>query len=389
MKAYCADYLFCGNEKIVEHGVIVLDDSGNIIEILNPSQDSLYIHKSEVVHLRGILTPGFINTHCHLELSAFHGVIPSGCTIDGFIRALEEEKKTITINGNAAAIADKKMWEQGIVVVADICNTSDTIEVKRRSKITYHNFVEVFGSNAQSADKIFNHADKIARQFSEAKLPATITPHSLYACSEPLMELIQRDNHHALSVHFMESMEENDFFEERKGSIIERAKLFGVTPNHYSNIRKRPSEIAAKALTPDRKLLFVHNTMATKEDIETLTRTFDEAWFCLCPNSNLYIENRLPDIGMLQQQTQNITIGTDSLASNETLSILDELKTIAKRFPEIPSQTLLKWATQNGARFMGIEADFGTLEAGKRPGLNHIACEGFDLRSAEKVTKLC
>jgi len=129
--------------------------------------------------------------------------------------------------------------------------------------------------------------------------------------------------------------------------------------------------------------------MATKEDIETLTRTFDEAWFCLCPNSNRYIENRLPDIEILQQQTQNITIGTDSLASNDTLSILEELKTIATRIPEIPTHTLLKWGTQNGARFMGIEANFGTLEVGKRPGLNHIACEGFDLGSAVKVTKIC
>lgn len=388
MRAYSADYLFCKKNLVVEHGVIVLDDSGNIIEILNQDEKSNFIEPKDIIYLKGILAPGFVNTHCHLELSAFQGTIHTGCTIDGFIRALEEVKKTIILDENAATIADEKMWEQGIVAVADICNTSNTIEVKRQSKITYHNFVEVFGSNAQSADKIFTYAEKIARQFSEANLPATITPHSLYACSEPLMELIQRENHHPISVHFMESMEENDFFEERKGSIIERAKLFGVIPNHYSNVRKRPSEIAAMALTPDRKLLFVHNTMATKNDIEMLTRTFDKAWFCLCPNSNRYIENQLPDIEMLQQQTQNITIGTDSLASNETLSVLDELKTIANHFPEIPSQTLLKWATQNGARFMGIEANFGTLEVGKRPGLNHIACEGFDLRSAKKLTKI-
>jgi aminodeoxyfutalosine deaminase len=389
MKAFSADYLFCGNDLVIKNGVIVLDDSGNITEILHPSQNSNFVSKSEIIQLKGILAPGFVNTHCHLELSAYYNKIRTGCSVDGFIRALEVEKRTVPSSPNDIAVADKAMWDEGIVAVADICNTAETIEAKSQSKIYYHNFVEVFGSNARSAEKIFLHAEIIAQQFSDARLPVSITPHSLYACSEPLMKLIQHNKNHSLTLHFMESEEENDFFEFRKGKIIERAELFGVTPDHYCNIRKRPSEIAILALKPNRKLLFVHNTMATSEDLKHLCNTFsNNAWFCLCPNSNLYIENRLPNIELMLQHTQNITIGTDSLASNHKLSILKELITIAHHFPKIPTATLLQWATRNGAKFLDIEDKFGSLEVGKAPGLNHIVCDNFDLRSAEKVNKL-
>jgi cytosine/adenosine deaminase-related metal-dependent hydrolase len=83
----------------------------------------------------------------------------------------------------------------------------------------------------------------------------------------------------------------------------------------------------------------------------------------------LYIENKLPDYNLFIQEKARVTIGTDSLASNWSLSVLDELKTITKHFPEIPLQTLLTWATKNGADFLGFN-QLGTIEKGKKPGLN-------------------
>lgn len=388
MKAYSATYLFCNKNKIIKNGIIVLDDYNKIIVIIDPAKDSLKINENEIIYLNGIITPGFVNTHCHLELSAYHETIPTDCSIDGFIRALEVEKKKGINPQNAIIKADAEMWNEGIVAVCDICNTVDSIQSKRESKIHYHNFVEVFGSTEHSANKIFKHAVELVQQYSKNNLPASITPHSMYACSESLMELIQT-NEDMLSVHFMESEEEIEFFEHRQGAIAERAKLFGVHPTQYENFRKRPSEIALMALKSDKKLLFVHNTLANEGDLTLLQNHFQKAWFCLCPNSNLYIENRLPDITMLNKTTENITIGTDSLASNPKLSILEELITIAHHFPKIPTTTLLHWATLNGAKFLDIEDQFGTLEVGKAPGLNQIVCDNFDLRTAEKVVKIC
>lgn len=387
MIAYSATYLFCNSRKIIKNGIIVLDDYNKIIVIIDPAKDALQINSSDIVYLQGIIAPGFVNTHCHLELSAHHQKIPTQCSIDGFIRALEVEKKKELNNANAIESADGEMWNEGIVAVCDISNTADSIPAKLKSHIRYHNFVEVFGSTEHSANKIFRHAEELKQQYSKNKLPASITPHSLYACSESLMKLIQ-EKEEVLSLHFMESNEEIDFFEHRQGPILERAKLFGVTPTQYENFRKRPSEIARLALKNENKILFVHNTLSTLNDLEILQNYFPNSWYCLCPNSNLYIENQLPDITMLGQTTENITLGTDSLASNQKLSILEELITIAHHFPEIPTATLLQWATENGAKFMGIDNQFGTLEEGKTPGLNFIECENFDLKTAQKVVKL-
>ena len=122
------------------------------------------------------------------------------------------------------------------------------------------------------------------------------------------------------------------------------------------------------------KILFVHNTYTSKQDLDIIKSyamaSGHEVALCLCPRANLYIENCLPDISLFLQEGMKICIGTDSLASNESLSILDELKTIAKYFPEIPFEILITWATKNGAYFLGMEKQFGTIEKGKKPGLN-------------------
>lgn len=387
MKAFSADYLFCNADRVIPQGTIVIDDFGKIREILTQDEQSSFIDKDRIIYLTGILAPGFVNTHCHLELSTYREAVPPGCTIDGFIRALEKAKKTTNIDLNASFKADEEMWNEGIVAVSDISNSANTIEVKRCSKIHYHTFVEVFGSNSEYAEKIFEKGKRIKEQFSNHNLFATITPHSLYACSENLTTLIQKNSQRSLSIHFMESTEENDFFKHRKGAIIERAEAFGVKVEQYKNDRKPPSEIATIALSQNQKTLFVHNTMSSQKDFELLTTFFRDGWFCLCPLSNLYIEKRLPNIDLLNNMSNNITIGTDSLASNYRLSILEELKTIASHFPKIPTETLLKWGTENGAKFMGIEASYGTLEIGKAPGLNHIHSNGFNLSTATKVTK--
>jgi cytosine/adenosine deaminase-related metal-dependent hydrolase len=122
-----------------------------------------------------------------------------------------------------------------------------------------------------------------------------------------------------------------------------------------------------------RKILLVHNTYTSENDFEFIKSQISndktEIYFCTCPNANIYIENKLPNYNLFIEQDALMTVGTDSLASNHSLSILDELKTITKHFPEIALQTLLTWATKNGAEFFDFKS-LGTIEKGKRPGLN-------------------
>lgn len=117
----------------------------------------------------------------------------------------------------------------------------------------------------------------------------------------------------------------------------------------------------------------VHNVFTSEQDIQFSTSLFDQyeasLYFCLCPKANLYISNRLPDIDMLRQYKVNIVLGTDSLASNDTLCIFEEIKTISKNFPSIKLTEMLRWATINGAKALKIDDQFGSFEIGKKPGV--------------------
>ena len=108
-------------------------------------------------------------------------------------------------------------------------------------------------------------------------------------------------------------------------------------------------------------MLLVHNTF-------TLQKEITDNYYCTCPKANLYIENSLPDYSIFN--TDKLCLGTDSLASNNTLSILEELQTI-KENSNFELNTLLKIACKNGADVLGFEK-FGTFEKGKTPGVNLI-----------------
>ena len=124
------------------------------------------------------------------------------------------------------------------------------------------------------------------------------------------------------------------------------------------------------------KTLFVHNTLTTSEDIKAADAWSSNVYWATCPNANLYIENRLPNYQAFLDTQARMTIGTDSLTSNWQLSIFEEMKTIARFKSYVSFQTLLKWATINGAAALGYEQTLGSLEIGKTPGL--VLLEGVD-----------
>jgi cytosine/adenosine deaminase-related metal-dependent hydrolase len=123
------------------------------------------------------------------------------------------------------------------------------------------------------------------------------------------------------------------------------------------------------------RILLVHNTVSTKEDVQWAMDYSKLVYWALCPNANLYIENKLPDVPMLRQMGAKIVVGTDSYASNDSLSILDELKTIAANFPETPTAELIQWATLNGAEALGFKQQLGTFDKGKTPGVNLVTVD--------------
>ena len=366
------------------NSVLAIDNDGTIDGIYDKSELTGPLY--EIIHYTGILCPGFVNTHCHLELSWAQGLISEGEGLDLFIWQLEKYRKSVSETYIRKAIekAAFGMEQAGIVATADIVNGNHTLDFKRKSKHPFHTFVEVFGSDPVLATTIFKNAQNLKSQFEEY-LPGntlSIVPHSTYLLSEELFKLIAATGKDKLlSIHHQENEDENLFFKDGRGPIAERRKAFNPGLTTYAGTGKRPLESIAEYFERDQKLLLVHNTVTEQQDIDFVKQNLSHAYWCLCPNANLYIEKRLPDIDLFRKNNCKITIGTDSLASNHHLSILEEIKTIQKHFPHILLTDLLKWSTINGAEFLGLQHTLGSFIKGKKPGV--VLIENADLQTLQ------
>jgi cytosine/adenosine deaminase-related metal-dependent hydrolase len=134
----------------------------------------------------------------------------------------------------------------------------------------------------------------------------------------------------------------------------------------------------------------VHNTFADRTTIKKVKKRKNLFW-CLCPNANLYIEDKMPPVDLLIEENCLVVTGTDSLASNSQLSILEELKTMHEYYPWVPLKDLVRWATINGAMALGEEAEYGSIQQGKKPGLlllQDIDLHKMQLLPGSRITRL-
>ncbi|RYE28396.1 MAG: amidohydrolase [Sphingobacteriaceae bacterium] len=393
MKKFTADYVLT-QTNLIKNGSIVVDDDGKILKVIDPEKPSLPDAAFNNViseTLDGVICPGFINTHCHLELSHLKGKIPAGEGLIAFIKNVQQfrnadENEVL----EAAAKADEEMWQNGIVAVADIANSAVTASLKTKSKLYYHNFVEVFGFDPKNADAVFNQAILVRDQFKP--MAATITPHAPYSVSKELFKLIKKEadeTNSILSIHNQESDEENKLYRYKQGRFLEFYEGLGLDIEFFKPQARNSLQSIVPLLGNRRDVLMVHNTFTSMKDVY-FTRRFDKKinW-CFCPEANLYIENALPKVNIFTHHGFNITLGTDSLASNTKLCMLNEMRVLQQQFPELSLECLVEWATLNGARFLGIEEEKGTIEVGKTPGLNLLTgLDKLKITSETKVRKL-
>lgn len=396
IRKIAATYIFPGNRPPIKNGIVVCSTDGTIVEIIDNKGELK--EESGLEFYSGIIVPGFVNTHCHLELSHLKGKIDENLGIGGFIGKINslrnEEKANIE---KSIQVHDRKMWAAGTAAVGDVSNSTLTLDTKQKSPVFYHTFVESFGFHPSRADKSFDFAKTVFSDFNEKKLSASIVPHSPYSVSEDLFEKIKTEaikTKGILSIHNQESKGESEFYKDGTGPIANHLQNnLGIDISHWQATGKSSLTSVLKYLPAKNQLLLVHNTFTKKNDLEELkkNRSLENTFFVLCPNSNLYIENQLPPLTLFQKEKLNICLGTDSLASNHQLSVLSEMITIQQNFDDVELIELIKWATINGAKALKIEKRYGSFEPGKNPGINLISGVDFKnmkLRENCKVKRL-
>ncbi len=396
MRKLSAHYIFTGTGAVLSKGIITLTDEGVVADITDTNGD--LEEMAGVEFFSGVITPGFVNAHCHLELSHLRSVFPEKTGLPDFLKNVVEhrnleESRVI----EEARKADFELWKNGVVAVGDVSNTTTTFSLKSCSKIVYHTFIEALGFSPQRADKAFSWAMHCHEEAQKLGLPASVVPHSPYAISKALFDRISEfavNQYAVISMHSQECSDEDDLYFSGKGGIFGHlTENLGLDLSSFRPTGKSALESVIGWLPKENNLLLVHNIQTRQPDIDVIknTRSLNKTWFVLCPESNLYIEDRLPDIELFRKNKLQICLGTDSLSSNRKLSVLEEMKTIQTHFPDLPFAEIITWATRNGAQALKMNHWAGTIDIGMRPGINLIT--GMDLQrlylqSHSKVKKL-
>ena len=369
-------FLFTGTEILHRHYVLITDENGVVENIVHEKDAG-----DDVQKFNGIISPGFINCHCHLELSHMKGVIPNGTgLVDFLLQVLQHRNAKEEDIYNAMHKAEQEMYDGGIVAVGDISNTIYSAAIKEKSKMHWHTFVEVLGFTEDNAAErlqpyleVYKHFNQL--QTSNFKLQTSLVPHAPYTVSGKMFSLINNlSENKIISIHNQECEAEDELYKTKSGDFFRLLNFLKLDTSFFKASGKSSLQTYLPLLDKAAQILFIHNTFTKQEDIDFVkqeTRNEKrETFFCLCASANLYIEGRMPPVDLFRKNNCNIVLGTDSYSSNWTLSILDEMRRIQQETDyTISTAEILQWATLNGAKALGMDDALGSFKKGKKPGV--------------------
>jgi cytosine/adenosine deaminase-related metal-dependent hydrolase len=375
-RKFKADQLFDGHSFREADSVLITSETG-IIEAIVPEAEA----GEGIESLPGILTPGFINCHCHLELSHLKDVIPPHTGLIEFLCSVVTKRGfSPEIIQQKIAAAEKEMYENGTVAVGDIGNTADTAQAKSKSNIRWQNFVEVLSFTDEKAQENIDHYQKVAGELTTALQSSPIghrtmiVPHAPYSISPQTFELInEATKGQVISIHNQEHPAEDVLYQTGGGEYLKLFKIFGIDESPFPVTGLSSIRSILTHFNNGQTIFLVHNTSTPEEDIiwanqYARTAGIKLVW-CICINANLYIENKVPPIDLLIKHGCHIVLGTDSYSSNWQLSIAKEIESVHKHFPHIPLETVLQWATSSGAKALGWDEQLGSFDPSRKPGV--------------------
>ncbi len=375
--------MFDGRRFRDENEVLVTDETGRI-EVIIPAQEA----GEGVEQLTGILSPGLINCHCHIELSHLKDVIPPHTGLVDFLCTV------VTKRGFAPELiqqeiekAEQEMYGNGIVAVGDICNTTDAIAAKAKNRVRWQSFIEVLSfTDAKAVDNMRHYGEVLQEHLARLATPhrSVLTPHAPYSISPATFAMLNEATEgQVISIHNQEHPAEDELYKTGGGGFLNLFKIFGVEKSPFPVTGKSSLQSYLPYFMNRQTLLLIHNTYMPEEDI-VFARQHAAAHglqlvYCLCVNANLYIENKTPPILRFMDQGCKLVLGTDSYSSNWQLSIAKEIGAIQQHFPSIALDTILQWATINGAEALRWEKDLGSFEKGKQPGVTLLETDNKNI----------
>lgn len=317
-------------------------------------------HKLDFRHQ--IVLPGFINAHCHLELTSLKNRIPQGLSFGHWVGSLQE----------LTSGWDSHQWESsyrqgvqeslrcGTTRILDVGNKdwSNMIEADELISQVVCFQKEVLGLNPSKLDFIQqsnqSYLPKLSRDFR-------LIPHAPYSCSKELIHWILT-HEHRLNMHLSESEDEYHFFKGQRGPLWDFVqKIFPQydAPTYSSGFQYMMEEFQLKDKL--KNFLITHANTLTLEELQVVKNL---GWSVVhCPRSRQYFDHPQNDWSFYLQEGGQLCLGTDSLASNQSLSLWDELQLFREENPAIGEDDLLSLVTADAAKSIGVENE-GHIAAG-------------------------
>jgi cytosine/adenosine deaminase-related metal-dependent hydrolase len=382
MRFLQATAIFDGQNFLEQDRILVLNQK-NETEDLLPTNT---IESSRIEKLQGWLCPGFVNAHCHLELSHLIGQVPRGTGLPAFGKQIISKRAAFKPEEAEEHMreADRFMWSRGIGAVGDISNNAASFKVKADSKITYHTFVELIGLNPAQAADVLKQGELVITEAGKYGLKASLSPHAPYSVSKELFLSIKHwceKNQLPYTLHNQESEQELKFLKGEPGGFDELYRFLHVDLSFYKAPGKWGLDYL-KAFLPKNQSILVHNTFSTAYDLDQAAEL--NAFLCFCPGANAYIEERLPDFGLFKPHTKKLCLGTDSLASNDNLDVLKEANAVMDK-GKFAVEEVLSMLSSQGAEALGISDTQGYIAIGKNAGINLVEYKSNQLTFLKKI----
>ena len=394
MRKIAANYVLTNSGTPIKNGYVKFNDDNVVVEI-----GQLDGECADTEFYSGILCPGFVNAHCHVELSHLVGAFEQATGMSGFINQINALRNTVDKDGRIKALEFQmdKMYKEGVSAMADISNCSESFACKAKSPMYTRTYLELFGSEPKDAQDVIEGGKELAKVAQEYGIDAALTPHSCYTMSPQLLAMAAQEGLKSgfLSYHSQESDEEEELIISGTGALAENYKGRGLSTPPVTG---KPAllyfvdRLLTFAQSPVQgKILLVHNVAINQESIDYAKQHLADPYFAICPLSNIFIHRALPPLDMMRENGLDICLGTDSLSSNTILSIAKEIVCLHENFPHIPLEEILQWASLNGAEMLGKDDELGSFEVGKKPGavlIENIDWENFKLTDKSVTRRL-
>jgi aminodeoxyfutalosine deaminase len=386
------DHLLPGDARPIADAAVAVDEKGTVTDV-GRAPDVLLRHSgAPVTRVEGIVFPGLVNAHTHVELSPLRGKVSGGrgfvAWVDSLLSLRVEHSPEDDVDAIDAAADDLVRF--ATVAVGDVTNSLSAVSALARRGIAGWAFHEVFGQGREAVlDRVRGLSVELAER--HARWPSTDleyapAPHTLYTTHpEAVQALIDAALARGgrTTLHLAEHAGERRAIEQGDGPVVE---WFERRTKSKPDWPKKPLLDHAASVGALREgVLLVHLTETRPDELARIADSGAAA--VLCPRSNLFIETKLPPLLAVLAAGLEPALGTDSLASNTSLDVLAEAKALRDRFPSVPPWRLVEMATWNGARALGRK-DLGRIARGTRPGLYAISATTQDDPAAHLLGNL-